>query len=301
MVTTVPLQRRPAARPAPVVGVLVEARYLDQAQPAGAAAALRSRGCEVRTLVAEQLVTDLGDPTWTEGLDVLLPRGRSVALLGLLGVAEAVGVPVVHPAAAVSRLVDKASMATTLRRHGVPTPRTWLGTPSGLSRRRDLVFPLVLKPVTGDNAQGLVVVADRRELLATRWPEPVALAQAFHRGDAHDVKLYVAGSEAWAVRRPSPVDRCGRPRVVADQGRPVPLTGGLAHLARRCAVAFGVPLLGIDVVGGPDESLVVEVNEFPTYRGVLERADRRIADVVLAVADRGRASRGHRTLTGARS
>lgn len=275
--------------PAPVcaephVCVLVEQRYLDQDQPAGVVAALESRGIPVHTLVAETVSVDLSGATWTAGVSVALARGRSTAVLGMLRSLESCGTPVVDSAAAVQAVVDKAGMAAAMAAAGVPTPTTWLGSPADLARRDDLRFPLVLKPVTGDNARGLVVVRSRRELANVVWPEAVALAQDFHRGDGHDLKLYVAGDVVWAVRRPSPIESDGSPRASRDPGVPVPVTPALRDIAHRCSRVFGLRLFGVDCVVGPGgRALAVEVNDFPNYRGLPGAANEVLADLVLAV------------------
>jgi glutathione synthase/RimK-type ligase-like ATP-grasp enzyme len=285
---TFPLSR--GARPA-VVGVLVDRRYLTQAQPAGLTGALRSLGADVRTLVVEDTDVDLCGALWCEGLDVIAARGRSERLLAMLHAAEVHGVPVVNSPAAIRTVLDKAGMAATLAAAGMATPRSWLGLPAQLAGRDDLRFPLVLKPVAGDNARGLRVVRTRAELTAVDWPEPVALAQELHRGDAHDIKLYVAGAAVWAVRRASPVADDGSVRAVSNPGRRVAATPRLRILARRCARLFGLSLCGIDCVEGPSGPLVIEVNDFPNYRGIGRGVDRDLARVVLAHLPR-RATRG---------
>ena len=267
------------------VCVLVEERYLTQAQPAGVVQALRSRGVGVRTVVAEAVSVDLSGASWTRGSSVVLARGRSDAVIGLLRSAEQAGVPVVNTASAIQSVVDKAGLAATLSAAGVATPTSWLGSPTMLSRRDDLPFPLILKPVLGDNARGLVVVGSHQELRGVAWRESVALAQEFHRGDGVDLKLYVAGRAVWAVRRPSPIDIDGSPREACDPGVPVRVTPLLRSLARTCARLFGLRLFGIDCVLGPEGvPLVVEVNDFPNYRGLPAEANEVLADIVLARA-----------------
>jgi ribosomal protein S6--L-glutamate ligase len=267
------------------VCVLVEERYLTQAQPAGVVRALESRGVGVRTVVAEAASVDLSGGSWTCGSSVVLARGRSDALIGLLRSAEQSGVPVVNTAAAIQAVVDKAGQAATLSAAGLPTPTSWLGSPTALAQRDDLPFPLILKPVLGDNARGLVVVRSHEELRTVVWRETVALAQEFHRGDGCDLKVYVAGRAVWAVRRPSPVEIDGSKREGDDPGVPVRVTPLLRSLARACGRLFGLRLFGIDCVVGPGGApMVVEVNDYPNYRGLPADADEALADIVLARA-----------------
>jgi ribosomal protein S6--L-glutamate ligase len=266
------------------VGILVEGRYLTQNQPAGLAAALRSTGSSVRTLVVEETGVDLCGGTWWDRFDVIVGRGRSDALLAALRAAQEHGLPVVDPPASIQSVLDKAGMAAALAAAGIPTPRAWLGHPQQLAGVPRLGFPLVLKPMTGDNARGLVVVSSRDELVSLDWAEPVALAQEFHRGDGHDLKLYVAGDSVWAVRRPSPVDDDGALRDTIDDGRRVAATSQLKAIALSCARLFGLSLCGVDCVVGPAGPLVIEVNDFPNYRGLGRSVDHGLARVVLARA-----------------
>jgi glutathione synthase/RimK-type ligase-like ATP-grasp enzyme len=87
------------------------------------------------------------------------------------------------------------------------------------------------------------------------------------------------------VRRPSPIDSDGTLRPAGDIGVEVPVTPLLRSLARVCGRLFGLRLFGIDCVLGPGNvPLVVEVNDFPTYRGLPGAVNEVLADIVLARA-----------------
>ncbi|MFD1532689.1 hypothetical protein [Pseudonocardia aurantiaca] len=274
------ISREPTGGSALRIGVLVEDRYLAQREPAGTVDVLRAAGHDVDVVVADRQAAALGA---SAGVDVLLGRGRSAAFVSLLSAAEAAGVAVVNSAAAIAAVANKAGMGAALAAAGIPVPRTWVGPVEALAARSDLSFPLVLKPVYGDNARGLVVVHSRAQLAGLWWPEPVALAQSYHRGTGLDLKLYVAGDRVWAVRRPSPIDAAGRTRQIATSGDAIPVTPALAELARRCGEVFGLRLYGVDCVAGPSGPLVIEVNDYPTYRGA-PGASEAIADVVTGFA-----------------
>jgi ribosomal protein S6--L-glutamate ligase len=267
----------------------VEGRYLKQEQPAGLVAALRSTGSAVRVLVVEESGVDLNANTWCDAFDVVVGRGRSAALLAALRAAQAHGLPVVNSPVAIQSVLDKAGMAAVLSAADIPTPRSWLGHPRRLAALPGLGFPLVLKPMTGDNARGLRVVGSRAELRSLDWAEPAALAQEFHRGDGYDLKLYVAGAAVWAVRRPSPVADNGAVRGTTDAGRRVAVTSQLRAIALSCAHLFGLSLCGVDCVVGPAGPLVIEVNDYPNYRGLGRSVDRHLARVVLGEVRTARA------------
>jgi ribosomal protein S6--L-glutamate ligase len=264
----------------PRVGVLVEARYLRQRQPNGLCRALRDRGARVELVDPEDGAFPADDNSWLAGLDVVVARGRSHGVLHLLGWAELAGVPTVNRRAAVEAVRDKAALALALHAGGVPTPPTWFGTVAHLARRVPARhFPLVLKPVFGDNGHGLRVVPTPAELADLAWPEPFALAQRLLPTDGRDLKVYGAGDRVWAVRVPSPLLGTG------DEAEPVPANPDLVALARHCRARFGLDLYGLDCLETPEGPVVVEVNEFPNYTAV-EEADVALAGHVLARAGR---------------
>ena len=259
--------------------VLVEERYLRQRQPAGMVAALRARGVRVSVVDPELLVHDLRSAPSIARAAAVVARGRSLRLLTAMVVAEQFEVRTVNRSSAVVAVRDKAAMAAALTAASLPTPATWVGALPELARSiPSAVYPLVLKPVFGDNAQGIRVVAGPEELKRLPWPEDVALAQRFVPGDGTDVKVYAVGDRQWAVRVPSPLPQYGEASRRAPER--VPLTSELAGLAAHCGRLFGLELFGVDCLCTPDGPVVVEVNDFPNYRGVPE-ADEALADHVV--------------------
>lgn len=255
--------------------VLVEERYRAQRQPAGMLAELARRGAAPPVLDPEHLVHDLGRPSWLAGTRVVVARGRSPALLTALAVAERFGVRTVNRSEAVAAVKDKAAMTAALVAAGIPTPRAWVGPPERLA---DLLepadYPVVVKPVFGDNGRGVRLVLDAAAI-GTGGP---VVAQQYVPGDGTELKIYAAGNRLWGVRVPSLFGggNGGAPG-------PVPVGADLAGLARACGRAFGLELYGVDCLVGPDGPVVVEVNDFPNYRGA-EGSDAALATHVLSLA-----------------
>jgi ribosomal protein S6--L-glutamate ligase len=257
--------------------VLAETRYLEQRQPSGLVAALRARGMPVH------VVDPALDPAAVirQTGRVAVARGRSPAVLAALDALQAVGVPVVNRADAIRAVVDKACMAERLAAAGVPGPAT-RAVPRGelAGALAGGPFPLVLKPVRGDNSRGVVIVRDAEALGALAWEEPVALVQPYVEGDGRDLKLYVAGERVWAVRKASPLlDPAWR----SAPAEVVSLDAAWRALALACGRPFGLSLYGVDCVLGADGPAVIEVNDFPNYSGIPD-ADEALADVVAAAA-----------------
>lgn len=268
------------------IGILVEKRYLTQAQPSGLAAGLRSAGHETVIIDPQDSAYALGDGRWTGSLDFLAARGRSPHLLCMLSWAEARGVRVINRRSAIALVHNKADMAVRLAEAGIPAPATFLGTVPELCKAvLPAAYPLVLKPIFGDNSRGLLLVRTPGELKAVSWPEPVALAQSFIANDGRDLKLYGIGDEVWAVRKPSPFGTAslGAGKAPGAGVELVPPTAGLEELGRRLRRLFGLELYGVDCIETPEGPSVIEVNEFPNYTGVPE-ADRRLAEHVIKLA-----------------
>jgi ribosomal protein S6--L-glutamate ligase len=266
--------------------VLCEARYGAHAQPAGLIRALNGRGHAVDVFDPGLQGQDVGVATWSAAAEVVVVRGRSDAVLAALLLAELRGVATINARAAVDAVRNKLDMAIRLATSVMAVPPTWVGNPVQLARVvPPSAYPLVLKPIFGDNAIGLALVRDARELVDLRWRHPCALAQRWIPGDGRDLKLYGIGERLFAVRKPSAF-RAGREPPLSDV-EPVALTSELAALSERCRGLFGLELFGIDCLETPDGPVVIEVNEFPNYTGVTD-ADELLADYVLArLADGG--------------
>jgi ribosomal protein S6--L-glutamate ligase len=142
------------------VGLLVERRYLAQRQPSGLVEELRRRDCAVTVIDPGSGAISLTDDSWLMGIDVCAARGRSDGVLTRLLAAERHGLPTINRASAVAAVVDKASMAVALAGAGIPTPPTTLGTPAQLAAELPAdLYPVVVKPIRGDNCRGVEICA----------------------------------------------------------------------------------------------------------------------------------------------
>lgn len=256
------------------IGVLCEKRYLAQSQPRGLINGLQSLGHDVRILDPEGIPFTLGDDRWLDGLELIVARGRSWGLLCLVQWAETRGVPTINRRSAISAVHNKADMSVALARAQLPAPLTFFGATSLLKESVDPAsYPLILKPIFGDNCRGLQVIGSPDEMQLD-WPEPVALAQRYHVTDGYDLKLYGIGGEVFAVRKPSPFNK--RPDGAPDSSGQVELTEALSALGRRCGEIFGLDLFGVDCIETSAGPLVIEINDFPNYTSVAD------ADMLLA-------------------
>ena len=263
--------------------VLVEERYLQQPQPAGLLAALAARAVDVSVVDPDRLVHDLRGRPSIAGAEVVVARGRSLPLIAALSVAERFGVPTVNRSSSIAAVRDKAAMTAALVAAGLPTPDTWVGPPAELARSiRPEAYPLLLKPVFGDNCRGIRLITRPDEVATVPRPEQTAVAQSFVPNDGTEVKVYAVGDRRWAVRVASPLLGPAAPSGRAPEH--VPLTPALDDLASRCGAVFGLELFGVDCIVTPAGPIVIEVNDFPNYRGA-SGADDALADHVLHRAE----------------
>ncbi len=273
------IARRGRARGSGRIWILTDSRYLAQRMPSALIDWLRAEWQEPRVIVADEgpvlsHVAPLVDPVvlsaWS-GLrvgDLVVARSRHPLALALLDEADARGARTLNAPQAVHRVRDKATCALALARRGLPIPRTLIVQhPSDLAALPESAFPIVVKPVYGDNARGVRVVASPEELGPSEGGGELLLAQAYVDTEGFDVKLYVAGDHVWATRRPSP--------LLAPDAPPtrVPVTPGLRAIAEGCRAEFGLRLFGVDVLESESGLEIVDVNDFPNYTGVDEATE----------------------------
>jgi ribosomal protein S6--L-glutamate ligase len=271
------------------IGVIVEKRYLSQSQPSGMYAALQARGHDLSLIDPQELFLTLGDNRWLEGFDLIAGRGRSAALLCSLEWAEVAGLLTINRQAAISSVYNKAHMSVLFAAGGVPTPRTFFGSIAYLAEHlAGEYYPIILKPIFGDNSQGLLVINTPEEMAATNWVEPVALAQQYLPNDGYDLKLYGIGDEIWAIRKASPFNTL-KAGGAAREAELLPLTPALEELGRRCGKIFDLELYGVDCMETAEGTLVIEINDFPNYTGVPD-ANERLADYIIGRARQGKSA-----------
>ena len=269
--------------------VIVENRYLTHEQPAGMIAELKKMGHSVLVIDPENSILETGDYRWIQGIDIAVARGRSRGVFCALDCLERHGIPTINPSAAIAGVHDKARMTRALTAAHIPTPLTWMDLPQRIAERLTPGdFPVIVKPVFGDNCRGLKIVHSREQLLALDWPEPLAIIQKFISGNGFDLKLYCIGREIWAVRKPSPLAGIFWPSQVKRSPELLPLTANWRELAHKCGTVFGLELFGIDCIQTADGPLVIEINEFPNYSAV-PNAGAALSNYMISISQQERA------------
>lgn len=205
--------------------------------------------------------------------------------LTLLESAAAVGLTTVNDVRSIRGVRDKGLAAVVGRAGGLPVPQTYAAAhPDLLAGVPEGEFPLVVKPADGSSGRAVRLVrsaAGLAEAGAALMGEGLLIAQPYVPNSGTDLKIYCVGGELYATERASPL----HPDLPTAERR-VGLPAEIAALAARVGVVYGLDLYGVDVVLGPDGPVIVDVNDFPSFRQVPD-APARVADAVLELARTG--------------
>lgn len=218
-----------------------------------------------------------------------MPAGRLeevILRMDLLGRLEARGTAVINAPRALEAAIDKYLSLARLAAAGVPVPRTIVAqdAPGVVAAWEALGRDAVVKPLFGSCGRGIERVATEGDLhtllagIATEGTTTYLQERIEHPG--WDVRVFLAGTEAFAMRRRNPADwRTNLARGATAE--PFAPPADWLALARRSADLLGVEVAGVDLL--PDSEgrpVVIEVNAVPGWRG-LEAATG--ADVTAAV------------------
>ncbi|MEU6866821.1 hypothetical protein ABZ924_26770 [Streptomyces sp. NPDC046876] len=205
--------------------------------------------------------------------------------LTLLEAAAAAGLTTVNDARSIRGVRDKALAAAVGRAGGLPMPATYaVARPDLLREIPAAEYPLVVKPADGSSGRGVRLVSSPErleQLLPELAGEGMLIAQPYVPNPGTDVKVYAVGGELFATERCSPL----HPDPAVRERR-VPLSGEVAAIAAQVGAVYGLDLYGVDVLLGPDGPVVVDVNDFPSFRQVPDAAAR-VARAVLGLAAAG--------------
>ncbi|MBL1097615.1 ATP-grasp domain-containing protein [Streptomyces coffeae] len=262
---------------------LVEERYRRDGMPREVIHQLSAWGHQVDVIRPGASLTRISDAVRAGSHDAWVLKTVSGGPgLTLLEAAAAVGLTTVNDARSIRGVRDKALAAAIGHSRGLPVPPTWTAArPETLAEIPESAYPLVVKPADGSSGRAVRRVASPRRLAALSpelAAEGVLIAQPYVPNSGIDLKVYCVGGELYGTERPSPL---GPEQGV--RGRRVALPAEVAALAAEVGAVYGLDLYGVDVLLGPDGPVIVDVNDFPSFREVPDAAAR-VARAVLELA-----------------
>lgn len=202
--------------------------------------------------------------------------------LTLLEGAAAVGLTTVNDARSIRGVRDKALAAVLAEARGLPVPATYAAVRAEeFSALPADAYPLVVKPADGSSGRAVRLVPDPGHLVEAApqiSADGMLIAQSYVPNSGVDLKVYCVDGEFYATERRSPLHPDHPVRE-----RQVPLTAEVAAIAAEVGAVYGLDLYGVDVVFGPEGPVVVDVNDFPSFRQVPD-AVAKVAWAVLRLA-----------------
>jgi len=271
---------------------IVEEQYRNDPMPMVIADQLLQWGHEVDLLEPQTAVTCLSDLE-EQGYDAYVLKSLADGPgLSILEAAEAVGIPTINNSRSIRLVRDKAVAAAFARANGLPIPPTYFVAHPRLLRQIPIEdYPIVVKPSNGSSCKGIYLLERPEDLASLEIAEAndsFFLAQHYAENTGFDIKVYVTGREVYAaVAKKSPLH--------PDMGEHfVPLTPQIRKLALQVGKLFGLDIYGLDVVDTPLVPAIVDINDFPSFKGV-PRAVVRVSEYVLHAAKRAEMQRLART------
>lgn len=226
---------------------------------------LRRRSIQVDLGVAQDLVLRPGRMIMLHDLYIL--KSHSKLWLSLAGVLHEQGARILNPYPACAMVENKIVTTQRLQAAGIPIPNSWVTGDLELLKPIVSDIPLVIKPYVGGRGAGIYFVKNPEELMAVPPPQQPVLVQEFIQGSGEDLKVYVINDQVFAIRKPfSPTSY----RFIGEQS---PVSSEVRQIALNCGKSVGLSLYGLDIIEGPNGPIVVDLNYFPSFKGVPNAAD----------------------------
>lgn len=223
---------------------------------------LKRRGMQVEVGVANELVWDAEQLSVQHDLYVL--KSHTNLWLYIAGILHRQGAKLLNPYLSCHTAQNKIYTSWLLKMAGILTPSTWLtGNLTMLSTYADQ-FPLVIKPYDGRRGIGVVYISSSDELQHIPLPQKPVLIQRYIQGD--ELKVYVIGERVFAIRKHTLEDGTTKRELCA-------VSTEIRTVALRCGRISGLGIYGMDIIESTNGPVVIDLNYFPSYKGIPHAAD----------------------------
>ncbi len=203
---------------------------------------------------------------------------------------EELGISIVNPPAAIARAANKFATTLTLRRAGVPTPKTTITTsPEEAEAALRDYGKAVSKPLFGYKGRDIIQLQagraeDEKRLRSLIDKQGLIYLQEFiSLENPRDIRAFVVdGRVLGAIYRVAPPGHWISNLARGGRGEPCELTDELKDLAVRASRAVGTIYAGVDLLETSEGLKVIEVNGTPSGKGIFEALG---VDVTEAIAE----------------
>jgi ribosomal protein S6--L-glutamate ligase len=225
---------------------------------------LRARGFRVEIGIAEQMLLQPEELSVKHDLYIL--KSHTDLWLSLAGVLHQQGARLLNPYLPCIAAQNKIMTARRLHAAGVPIPRSWVTGNLNLLNVVAAGTPLVMKPFDGRRGNGVCIVNEPGEFASMPLPRRPVLVQEFVPGCGEELKVAVVGTEVFATRQRRANGSTAAQRI------PCAVSPDVRRIALRCGEVSGLSLYGLDMIEGLDGPVVIDLNYFPSYRGLKDVA-----------------------------
>ncbi len=205
---------------------------------------------------------------------------------------EFLDVPVINTFQVASKCGNKLIISLLLKKHGVPTPKTYFSFSSdvALETLEKVGYPLVLKPVVGSWGRGVIPIKDKdtadsiiemREL-TDGTHDRIYYLQELVKRPPRDIRTIMVGGKAVAsMYRTS---SGGFKTNIATGADPelCEITKEMEELCIKASDAVGGGILGIDLMEDEKRGLVVhEINNTVEFKALSKVAKKNIPKEII--------------------
>ncbi|OLC93198.1 MAG: lysine biosynthesis enzyme LysX [Thaumarchaeota archaeon 13_1_40CM_3_38_6] len=196
---------------------------------------------------------------------------------------EFLDVPVINKFEVANNCGNKMLTSLLLRKHNVPTPKTYFSFSSdaALETLDKEGYPLVIKPITGSWGRGVMALKDRdtadaivevREL--SDGPlDRIYYLQEMVRRPPRDIRAITVGEQVIAAMYRTSTDSFKTNIALGAEPIACEITKELDDVCVKASKAVGGGILGIDVMEDEKHGLVVhEINNTVEFKGLAKVA-----------------------------
>lgn len=243
---------------------------------------IRKRSHDIELLAPNEMLFDYHEMSFNYDLYAL--KVKSDSALHTIEIAEELGINTINRSEAIRKTQDKILCDVILRKNNIPIPHSYFtkGSESLHILKNRLTFPIVYKPYKGSHNDANKV--KNFDELASYGSDNLLYFQEFIENDGYDWKVYVADEQVFGIKRFSPFIKSYENKGNEDREE-FDVSEDLSDIILKIGELFGLDIYGVDVVFRDDQYYIIDVNDFPGFRGIKE-APNAIANSLINAAKR---------------
>jgi len=208
---------------------------------------------------------------------------------------EFLDVPVINKFDVARICGNKLFMSLLIKKHGVPTPKTYFSFSSEAARKNleKVGYPLVLKPVIGSWGRGVMPLKDKdamdavfeiREL--TDGPhDRIFYLQELVKRPPRDIRVITVGDQAIAAMYRKSTGGFKTNIALGADPEICEITNEMEDVCAKASKAIGGGILGVDLMEDEKNGLVVhEVNNTVEFKGLAKVTKKNIPKEMIEFA-----------------